>query len=107
MKAFYQKLYKKRILNNNYVRIVLCLTYDLQPKIVEKTFVVSCFSDIRKETTSFLVVPKKPTRNDAPLVSDLKNTRPGTTRNGQERPETNQLMVESWGRGKGWMGVRI
>ena len=27
--------------------------------IVETTFVVSRFSDIRKETTSFLVVPKK------------------------------------------------
>ena len=53
----------------------------LQAEIVEKTFVISRFSDIRKETTLFLVVPKKPTRNDARLVSDLKNTRPGTTRN--------------------------
>ena len=37
-----------------------------------------------KRTTSFLVVPKKPTRNDACLVSDLKNTRPGMTRNDQK-----------------------
>ena len=29
-------------------------------EIVETTFVVSHFSDIRKEMTSFLVVPKKP-----------------------------------------------
>ena len=47
---------------------------------------------------------KNATRNDARLVSDLKNTRPGTTRNHQERPETNQLMVESWGRGWGLDG---
>ena len=43
----------------------------LQAEIVETTFVVSRFSDIRKETTSFLVVSKKTTRNDARLVSDL------------------------------------
>ena len=66
--------------------------------IVETTFVVSRFSDIRKETTSFLAVPKK-NRNDARLVSDLKSTQPGMTRNDQERPGTNQLMVESCGRG--------
>ena len=51
-------------------------TLDLQAEIVEMTFVVSRFSDIRKETTSFLVVPKKQTRNDARLVSDLKNNQP-------------------------------
>ena len=33
--------------------------YALPPEIVEKTFVVSRFSDIRKETTLFLVVPKR------------------------------------------------
>ena len=60
------------------------LTY-LHAEIVETTFVVSRFSDIRKETTSFLVVPKKPTKNNARLVLDLKNTRPGTTRNNQKR----------------------
>ena len=53
-------------------------------EIVETTFVVSRFSDIQKEKTLFLVVPKKTTRNDARLVSDL-------TINDQEGPETNQL----------------
>ena len=56
----------------------------LRAEIVETTFVVSRFSDIRKEMTLFLVVPKKTTRNDARLVSDL-------TINDQEGPETNQL----------------
>ena len=47
----------------------------MEAEIVETTFVISRFSDILKETTSFLVVPpKKTTRNDACLVSDLKNT---------------------------------
>ena len=44
------------------------------PEIVETTFVVSRFSDIRKVTTSLLVVPKKTTRNDARLVSNLTIT---------------------------------
>ena len=33
--------------------------HHLQAEKVETTFVVSRFSDIQKETTSFLVVPKK------------------------------------------------
>ena len=38
----------------------------LEAEIVETTFVISRFSDIRKETTLFLVLPK---RNDPRLVS--------------------------------------
>ena len=64
---------------------MIFLNDDMEAEIVETTFVVSRFSDIRNETTSFLVVPQKMTRNDACLVSDLKNTRPGTTRNDQKR----------------------
>ena len=58
--------------------------FGLNAEIVETNFVVSCFSGIRKETTSFLVVHKKTTRNDARLVLDLTihdQERPGTTRN--------------------------
>ena len=36
-----------------------CHIADLLTEIVETTFVVSHFSDIRKETTSFLVLPKR------------------------------------------------
>ena len=61
-----------------------CHIADLLTEIVETTFVVSHFSDIRKETTLFLVVSKKTTRNDTRLVSDLTihdQEQPGTTRN--------------------------
>ena len=39
----------------------MVLTEDYSAEIVETTFVVASFTDVRKETTSFLVVPK---RND-------------------------------------------
>ena len=51
-------------------------SYNWCAEIVETTFVVLRFSDIRKETTSFLV-QKETTRNNPHLVSHLQ----GTTRN--------------------------
>ena len=68
----------------------------LWAEIVETTFVVSRFSDIRKEMTSFLAVPKK---TDQERRSFSVGSEKYTTRNDHERPEMNQLMVESWGRG--------
>ena len=38
---------------------MIFLNDDMEAEIVETTFVFSRFSDIRKETTSFLVVPQK------------------------------------------------
>ena len=54
-----------------------------QAAIVETTFVVSLFSDIRKERTSFLVVPKKPNQEQRSFSVGSDNY---TTRNDQERP---------------------
>ena len=54
-------------------------------EIVETTFVVSRFSDLQKETTSFLVVPKK---NDQERRSFSVGSEKYTTRNDQERPGT-------------------
>ena len=55
---------------------------------METTFVVSRFLDIRKETTSFLVVPKKTDQEQRSFSVRSDNY---MTRNDQERPETNQL----------------
>ena len=57
-----------------------CHIADLLTEIVETTFVVSHFSDIRKETTSFLVVPKKPDQERRSFSVGSDNTRPGRTR---------------------------
>ena len=46
--------------------------------------------------TSFLVVPKKPDQEQRLFTVGSEKY---TTWNDQEQPETNQLMVESWGRG--------
>ena len=83
----------------NQTQPVLLSQPHLKAEIVEMTFVVSRFSDIWKETTSFLVVPKKNDQERLSFSVGSDNTRPGTTRNDQEWPETNQLIVESWGRG--------
>ena len=56
-----------------------------EAEIVEMTFVVSRFSDIRKEMTSFLVVPKKNAQEKRSFSVGSDNY---TTRNDQERPET-------------------
>ena len=69
--------------------------HHLQAEKVETTFVVSRFSDIQKEMTSFLVVPKKTNQE---WRSFSVGSEKYTTRNDQKWPETNQLMVESWGR---------
>ena len=54
----------------------------MEAEIVETTFVVSRFSDIRKETTSFLVVPKK---TDQERRSFSVGSEKYTTRNDQKR----------------------
>ena len=54
----------------------------LQAEIVEKTFVISRFSDIRKETTLFLVIPK---RNDQKRRSYSVVFCQNMTRNDQEQ----------------------
>ena len=50
-----------------------------------KTFVVSRFSDIQKETTSLLVVPKRNNQERCSFSIVSENTRPGMTRNDQKR----------------------
>ena len=54
-------------------------------EIVETTLVVSHFSDIRKETTSFLVVPQKNDKERGSFSVGSDNTQPGTTRNDEKQ----------------------
>ena len=60
----------------------LLMRNNLEPEIVETTFVISRFSDIRKETTLFLVVPKKPDQERCSFSVGSDNY---TTRNDQKQ----------------------
>ena len=71
----------------------------LSAEIVETTFVRSWFSDIRKETTSFLVVSKRKDQKRRWFSGCIC---PETTRHDQKR--TNYWLKVGVG-GKGWMWV--